>query len=212
MPELDIQRRQSAGGSWWAWLIGAIILALVIWWIVAAATGGSQHTAQAPAANPAAVGASQPPQEQVAGSRQTEGLTSAEWLPLAAMRANPDNYFGKSVSGVGRVAEVLPQNAFWIEQRGSRVLVVEAARLAGQVTPKVGQEVSLQGTVHNPDKMQQVPEAMKLSTATQKQLQGEPAFIVGTALQVQQQNVLPNPAPDQNGGQSSGQSTGGSSG
>jgi hypothetical protein len=188
MPELDIQRRPTTGSPWWIWVICAIILALIIWWIVAATTGGSRPVAQAPA-----------PQERVAGSRQTLGLTSAEWLPLAAMRANPDNYFDKSVSGVGRVAAVLPEHAFWIEQRGARVMAVESAALAGQPAVRVGEELSLQGTVHNPDKMQQVPEAMKLATATQKQLQGEPAFIVVTDMQPQKQNVLPP--------QSSGQST-----
>lgn len=178
MPELEIQRRESQGMPWWVWLLIAALVIGLIWWMMAANTG--RNIAETPATTM--------PNEQVAGERQattTGELTSAEWLPIPAMRANPDNYFGQSVSGIGTVTETVSDRAFWIEQRGERVLVVmdEAGMTAPALT--TGQTVSIRGTVHNPDQMQQVPEVMQLDTETQKLLQGEPAFIEATAIELQ---------------------------
>jgi hypothetical protein len=179
MPELEIQRRESQGMPWWVWLLIAALVIGLIWWMMGANTG--RDIAETPATTT--------PNEQVAGERQattTGDLTSAEWLPIPAMRANPDNYFGQSVSGIGTVTETVSDRAFWLEQRGERVLVVMDEALTTAPTLTAGQAVSIRGTVHNPDQMQQVPGVMQLDTARQTMLQGEPAFIEATSIEVQE--------------------------
>jgi hypothetical protein len=185
MPELDIQRRETTGMPWWVWLLIAVLAVALIWWIIAATTGDRELAEMTPGVAPT---------EQVAGAREDAGdLTSAEWLPLAAMRANPDNYFNQSVSGIGTVAEVASDQGFWIEQRGERVFVVKDEPLVATPALTTGQQVSLQGTVHNPDNMQEVAGVMQLDEATLKMLQGEPAFIKAAAIEVQNetQNQMP---------------------
>jgi hypothetical protein len=189
MPELDIQRRETTGMPWWVWLLIAVLAIGLIWWIIAATTTDRELAEVTPGVAPT-VGTE--PAERVAGAREsTDELTSAEWLPLAAMRANPDNYFDQSVSGIGTVAEVASDRGFWIEQRGERVFVVKDEPLVETPALTAGQQISLRGTVHNPDNMQEVAGVMQLDEVTLKTLQGEPAFIKATAIEAQ--NETPDP-------------------
>lgn len=181
MPELDIQRREQ-GISPWVWVLGTLLLIGLIWWMVAAANDRREVAGVAP-------------NEQVAGSREqmppvgttdtTAGLTPAEWLPLAAMRANPDNYFNQSISGMGTVTEVASDRGFWLEQQGSRVFVVKDPAIPDAPVLTAGQTVSIQGTVKNPMTTEQQAEVMALDEATRRMLQAEPAYIHATAITVQ---------------------------
>ena len=181
MAEVRIERKEGASG--WTWLIGLLLLGLIIWWIVAAVSGDRNEAATDPAAP--AVTATDPTTGTATTAPGAEAATPN--LPLAAIRANPDNYFGKPVSGLATVTEVVSDRGFWVEQDGSRIFVVKDGALdAPAAAVSAGQKASFTGTVINPDGMQeQVPGILDLDESTLKMLQGEPAFIHATNLEMQ---------------------------
>jgi hypothetical protein len=112
---------------------------------------------------------------------------AAAAMPLAAIRANPDGYFGQSVSGLATVDSVVGAQGFWIKQGDTRMFV--AHDLAGAPATQnvaAGDMVSLTATVENPDTMETaVPGLLNLDAATRTTLQGEPAFLKASNLEVQ---------------------------
>lgn len=190
MAEVRIERKEG-GTSVWPWLIAVVVLALVGWWLWRAlanrqeATGVSTATsaATAPVAEPSVITAA-----PGTGATPQPGVEAATpYMPLAAIRANPDAHFGTQVSGLARVTEVVSDRGFWIEQDGARIFVVKAESLpGGSAEMTVGAQVSLTGTVVNPDRMQQeVPGILELGDGTLKGLQGEPAILHATNIEMQ---------------------------
>lgn len=166
MPEVELQRRPDQGTPWWAWLLGALVVFGLIWWAITA-TMGPREVAQVP----------QGPPEQTARA-------AAAALPVTTMRTNPNQYIGQSVTGMGTVAEVITDHAFWVEQNGERLLVVKDALIAmPELQP--GQQVSLEGFVRDPKEMAQIPGMTDLEERTRTTLQAEPVFIHASAIEAQ---------------------------
>jgi hypothetical protein len=178
MAEVEIQRK-TPGASPLTWLIALVVLGVLGWWAYTTIGMGRDRSAVSP--TPYAM------TSPTAGTASPDGPVAATPnLPLAAMRANPDAYFGKEISGLATVAEVMGTRAFIIEQDGTRVYVVTDAAIGEASGMGVGKQVSLTGTVVNPDEMQQrLSNINELETTTLKALQGEPALIHATNLEMQ---------------------------
>jgi len=172
MAEIEIQRKQ--GASPWAWLLGLIVLGLIAWAVWAAMTGDrATVTASSDATTP------------VVTPNTAAPTPGSPGMPLAAALANPDAYFGKPISGMATVVEVIGDRALIIEQDGARMYVVKSADIAPTTNLAVGNTVSLTGTVVNPDNMQDaVPGILDVGEPTLKTLQGEPAFIHATSFEM----------------------------
>ncbi len=181
MAEVEIQRKQG-GVPWWAWLLGVLAVAAILWWIIDAATADRDAevaTTTPTVTEPAVTSGTQP-----APTPGAEAATAE--LPLAAIAANPDAYFGKPVSGLATVTEVVGDRGFWVEQDGNRMFVVKAEPLAESANIVAGNRVSFTGTVINPDNMQQqVPGLLQMDESTLKMMQGLPAFIHATNIEMQ---------------------------
>lgn len=145
-----------------------------------AAAAGAGATAGAAAAGSAASTSQAAAQQHAAAANTTASL------PIADIHAHPAQFFGKTVSGSARVADVVSERAFWIEEGNNRLLVVAAPSLAQPPALSTGQIVKLQGTVSDPAKAPQSPEWPQLQSDTQQTLQKQPAFIEATSVQLPQ--------------------------
>jgi len=160
MAEIELQRKEQTFPAW-IWVVLALLLiGLVLWWWMA-----SQN-------NQAAVNTTN-------GSEVTtqQGMATAN-MPLAAIAANPDNYFGQEVSGMATITEVMSPSAFRVEQDGTAMFTYWAAAPTTGNTPTAGQRISMTATVRDPQNLQQYVDATFLEGATLGDLQNEPAFLV----------------------------------
>lgn len=172
MAEIDLQRKEQQSNAW-LWVVLAIIVIGLVWWWIASrdnATAGAGPgmpengvAAQTGAANPN--------------------------LPIAAINANPDNYFGQEVSGMASIIEVMSPNAFRIQQDGNSMFAYWPEAPTTGDTPAVGQSLSLTGTVRDPKNMQEYVTTGTLDDATMTTLQGEGAFLVITNGELQDQTM-----------------------
>jgi hypothetical protein len=159
-----------------------LVVAALIWWVVDAAT--PERDAEVATATPAVTEPAATPGTQPAATPGAEAATPE--LPLAAIAANPDAYFGKPVSGLATVTEVVGDRGFWIEQDGNRIFVIKAEPLVESVNIVAGNEISFTGTVMNPDGMEkQVPGLLQMDKDTLRMMQGLPAFIHATNIEMQ---------------------------
>ncbi len=167
MAEIDLQRKEQQSNAW-LWLVLAIIIIGLVWWWIASRDNQTATTM---------------PNDGVAA--QT-GVADPN-LPLAAIAANPDNYFGQEVSGMASIIEVMSPNAFRIQQDGNSMFAYWPEAPTTGDTPAVGQSLSLTGTVRDPMNMQEYVTTGMLDDATLTTLQGEGAFLVVTNGELQNQ-------------------------
>lgn len=170
MAEIDLQRKEQQSSAW-LWVVLAIIIIGLVWWWIASR---DNETAGAGAPNN--------------GVASQTGAANPN-LPLAAIAANPDSYFGQEVSGMASIIEVMSPNAFRIQQDGNSMFAYWPEAPTTGDTPAVGQSLSLTGTVRDPKNMQEYVTTGMLDDATLTTLQGEGAFLVVTNGELQDQNM-----------------------
>lgn len=164
MPELDLQRK-SAASYWWIPLL-LLLLALFIWWLVAAWDNEPDVAVREGAATQATpVGTATP------------GPGNAEMIPVAAILADPGNYADRTVQGTARVAQVISDRGFWIEDNGQRMFVVLNEPKPEKIDINAGQTVRLTGEVSTANKAEQLDGVKSLEADTRQVLNSQKAFL-----------------------------------
>jgi hypothetical protein len=166
MADIDVQRKSNNAWIWW--LLGLLALALLAWLLFAGDDGEEPVAVMEPApvvAPPGPTPVNPPPSAPVAQG----GL-----LTLADIWANPGANFGNRVYTPEsvRVAEVISDRAFWVEDQGNRILVVlnESAPGAPNQADVQGQQAEMPDL--NAGDMVQITEAMAHDPTNLQNLQG----------------------------------------
>lgn len=162
MAEIKIERKTADA---WPWILGVLLAGLLLWGLgelfddddVRAASVAPEvvePTSTTPAVVPPGPGA---------------------WVPVAVMVTAPVSYVGQTVSGTARVAEVVSDRGFWLEQDGKRLFAVVREENEDAVNINAGQTVRLSGTVYDAATLSQVPGG--LEAETRKIIVNQPLFL-----------------------------------
>lgn len=157
MAEIDIQRRKR---NILPWILGLILLGLVIWGLMQWMGGDDVDTATVPV---------------VEDSFTAVPDTAADLIPVIVIATQPAQHSGQTVSGTARVAEVISDRGFWIEQDGQRLFVVIDEPVPETIDINAGQTVRLTGTVYTAQTIDQVPGELELDA--RQAIQDLPAFL-----------------------------------
>lgn len=182
MADIDIERK-SGGMSWLWWLLGLLLLALLAWWLL---SGDDEREVAVvdPVAAPAVVDPAPVAPAPVAATPT-----------IADVLANPATYAGQPFStGQVRVAEVISDRGFWIENNGQRMFVIKnespvpgvadtqgAADTRDGRTVNAGDMVQINGTVMNSADGVQPP----LDDQARQVIQAQPAFLQANVADIQ---------------------------
>ena len=186
MADIDIEKKEKKGMGILPWILGLLLLALVLWGLTQCGDGGGEEAVVVPAdtavADPAAAAAPVPmdtgmamADTTAAGGAGAAGAAGA--LPIAQILANPGQFGAQTVSGTARVAEVISDRGFWIEEAGQRMFVVldEPQGAEPVVDINAGQSVRLAGQVRDGSALGQLT---TLEQETRQVAQGQPAFLI----------------------------------
>ena len=170
MAEIPIEKKSSNA---WLWiLLALLVLALVLWWILAA-----DDDETAVVADTVAV-------EQVDGAdadrMSMQSPMDAGTMTLAAILANPADYYGKSgfTSDV-TVAGPLTDRGFWIEKDGARMFAILIdAPTEAPLDLNTGANISISGgTIRNPSTITDI-EGVPLDADTKRVMSEQEAVLV----------------------------------
>ncbi|HEV2146226.1 MAG TPA: hypothetical protein VGR37_02295 [Longimicrobiaceae bacterium] len=113
MADIDVERKS---GFPWLWVIlGLLLLALIAWWLI---PDEEEPVAVAPpVAEQGVVPANPPPPEPV---------VQGPFNTIASVLGNPSGVIGQTFAPAAplRVAEVVSDRGFWVEDQGQRLFVV----------------------------------------------------------------------------------------
>lgn len=191
MAEIGVEKKSSI----WPWILGLLVLALAIWGMVELLDDDEPEIAEvvAPAAvpvEPGVVPANPPPPEPVAQGPAT----------IADILGNPAGLYGQtwssSPAGV-RVAEVVSDRGFWIEDQGQRLFVVlnespqpGVADVQGAADQRPARNLNAgdqlmirEGMIQDPTMLQNV--AGPIDDQTRQALQGQRVFLTTNIANVQ---------------------------
>ena len=186
MADIDVERK--SGANWLWWLLGLLLLALLIWAIA------EMLDDEGEVAEPVATEIVEPAAPVVV---PVAGATGA--ATIAEVLANPGAYAGQSFSTQQvRVAEVVSDRGFWIENNGQRLFVVKnespeqgTADVQGPADTRpsrnidAGDMVQINGTLYaSPDQVQP-----PLDNQTRQRMQGQPIFLQANVADIQHTNV-----------------------
>ena len=127
------------------------------------------ETAQAAAVDTASLAASLIPPPPVS--------TDTAQVAVALIVGSPEPYLGRPVVGRARVAEVVGDRGFWLEQDSSRIFAVIAKtpQMEQAVNVNAGQTVAVAGVVYNSATADQIPG--ELDSETRQIIAEQPAFL-----------------------------------
>lgn len=188
MAEIKVERDENRRPGWLPWVVGLLLLALVLWGLsqcrgenatdpapaatdtVAPAGADQTLPATTPVVDPATV------QADPGGAPGTGGA-----IPIAQIVASPGGYLNQTSSGTVRVAEVVSDKGFWVEENGQRMYVVlnEPPEQARQI--RAGQTLQLSGTVYDRNGLNQIQ--TRIEDQDRRIIEGQPAFLYIPAVQ-----------------------------
>lgn len=185
MADIDIERKSSS--SWLWWLLGLIALALLIWLIAEMMDDDEPEVAAVPVATTPVVDPAAPVVVPVEAA--PAGVTIAQVL------ANPTAYAGQPFStGPVRVAEVVSDRGFWVENEGQRLFVVKnesplpgVADVQGAADTRAGRQVNagetvqINGTLYTSLDQLQPP----LDEQTRQTVQNQPIVLQANVADIQ---------------------------
>ena len=173
MAEINIERKE--GGSILPWILGLLLLALLIWGVYEMFdddAAGDVAVATAPEVMPATDPGMTDP--GMAATAPAADVSVGEAIPVAAIMSAPGNYANQAVSGTARVAEVVSDRGFWIEDAGQRTFAVIDEPKPEIKNIRAGQMVRLNGAQVMTN-ASQVPG--QLDAQTQQIIGNQAAFI-----------------------------------
>jgi hypothetical protein len=170
MADINVERKGGGGGlgKLLPLLLGLLLLGALAWWLLG--RGDDEVETVAPVAEtvePAPVAPAVP----------APTAPAAAVVPVAAIIAAPAGYIGQAQTGTVRVAEVVSDRGFWIEEGGQRMfaVVAEPQNTEQQLNINAGQMVQLSGTVYNQERIGEIPG--QIEAQTREIIQSQPAFL-----------------------------------
>lgn len=174
MADINVERKSSGGRNFLPWILGLLLLAALLWGLMSL-FGGDDEVEETPVAPVSeAVPVTEAPPVAPAAAAPAAG---AVILPVAAIIAGPAGYVGQAQMGTVRVAEVVSDRGFWIEEGGQRMfaVVAEPQGTEQRLNINAGQTLNLSGTVYTKERLGEIPGTIE--EQTRQIIQGQPAFL-----------------------------------
>lgn len=130
MAEIKVEHREKSGVG--RWLLPLLLLGLVVAAVLAMRNRGEDRT----------VASTATPTVSAAGGEVAGGM-----IPVATIVGAPAQYANQTVSGTARVAQVVSDRGFWIEENGQRMFVVLGEKGAGTNAAEHAVDIKSGGTV-----------------------------------------------------------------
>ncbi|CAN5770987.1 hypothetical protein BH20GEM3_BH20GEM3_02940 [soil metagenome] len=165
MAEINVERK--GGGSILPWIIGLLAL-LLVGWLLYSMFDRDDNVAEAPVVTEPL--ATTPVIDPAAAADVDVGPV----IPVAAIVTVPANYVNQTVSGTARVAQVVSDRGFWIDDGNQRVFTIIDEPKPEIKNIRAGQMVRLDGA-QVMTAASQVPG--QLEAETQQAIQAQPAFL-----------------------------------
>jgi hypothetical protein len=188
MADIDIQRKS---GSIWPWILGLLLLGLAIWGIAELLDNDEEAVVSPVVTEPVAAPVTP---EAVVVAPVAPAPAAAGMIPVATILANPAEWAGRTTSGQARVAEVVSDRGFWIEDGGQRLFVVKdesplpgvadtqgAADTMASRNVTAGEMLQMSGTVRTSADQLQGP----LDAQTRQIIAAQPVFLSTGVSQIQ---------------------------
>lgn len=186
MADIDIERK---GGTNWLWpILGLLLLGLLIWGALEM-MDDDDEVAVAPAVSTAVV----EPAPPVVAAAPVAPVTGSP--TIADVLANPSAYDGQPFSTQQvRVAEVVSDRGFWIENNGQRMLVVKnespqpgVADVEGPADTRAARNINAGDMVQINGTLMTAAEGTKgpLDDQTRQLIQGQPIFLQANVADIQ---------------------------
>lgn len=179
MARIDIEKKKSP----LPWIIGILVLLLLLWALwelfdtdqpeIVAPAADIAEPATAPAAPVDMVVAvdpiPMPPPPTEADNTQ---------IPVSVIVVGPAEFVARPVVGTARVAEVVSDRGFWIEQGGQRIFAViaQGPNMEDAINVQAGQQVRLSGVVYDSSLVDRIQGG--LESQTQEIIADQPAFLL----------------------------------
>lgn len=162
------------------WLLAVLLLLLLVWalWEIFDQAQPQRPVADAVAPDQLPPASSIPPRRVVAAPMPPPPTAAdSGQVPVSVIVIAPEDYVGQPVAGTTRVAELLADTGFWIEQGGERMftLIAQPGPNAA-VALRPGQQVRLSGVVLDASMMGRADDA--LDAPTRAMLAAQPAFLL----------------------------------
>lgn len=169
MAEINVERKE--GGSIWPWIIGMLAL-LLIGWLLYSMFDRDDDVAEVPVATEPI--ATTPVVDPAVAPAPGADVDVGQAIPVAAIISGPANYANLQVSGTARVAQVVSDRGFWIDDGNQRVFAIIDEPKPEIKNIRAGQMVRLDGA-QVMTAASQVPG--QLEAQTQQVIQNQPAFL-----------------------------------
>lgn len=169
MAEINVERKE--GGSIWPWIIGLLAL-LLVGWLLFSMFDRDDDVAEVPVVTEPM--ATMPVVDPAAAPPATPDVDVGPMIPVAAIITGPANYANQTVSGTARVAQVVSDRGFWIDDGSQRIFTVIDEPKPEVINIQAGQMVRLDGA-QVMTAASQVPG--QLEAQTQQAIGNQPAFL-----------------------------------
>jgi len=176
MAEINIEKKRSA----MPWVIGILVLLLVLWalWEIfdTDTVEPAAETVTPAAALTSPVDAAVRMEPIPTPPPPTDADDSQ--IPVSVIVVGPAEYVARPVAGTARVAEVVSDRGFWIEQGGQRIFAVlaQAPNMEQAVDVQAGQQVRLSGVVYDSSMVDRIEGG--LESQTRELIDDQPAFLL----------------------------------
>ncbi len=181
MAEIPVEKKSSNA---WIWiLLALVLLGLIIWWIAAANDDDDDYVETDAVVQQDTMGdtgmTASGMADETGAMADANANASAGGLTLAAITANPQQYFGQQFSGQVQVGDNLTDRGFWIEQDGNRMFALindQPREVPKDINP--GQTLRISGgKVHDASSLNDIP-GDALDQDTRRVIDDQAAFLL----------------------------------
>jgi hypothetical protein len=175
MAEIRVEKKSYA---WIWWLLALILLALLLWWMFA-----GRDEPEVAVTEPGVVAEEPAAELEPLPGAETEFGAQAEGIPFAEILGTPADWAGRSVTGEVRVAEVVSDRGFWVEDDQGQRLFVLLNEVPGEIKEiNAGQRIRMvDAQIY--DDLANVPG--EIDDQARQIIEGQPAVLVVDSLSVE---------------------------
>lgn len=169
MAEIRVEKKSYA---WIWWLLALILLALLLWWMFA-----GRDEPEVAVTEPGVVAEEPGAELEPLPGAEPEPGAEAGGIPFGEILGTPDDWTGRSVTGEVRVAEVVSDRGFWVEDEQGQRLFVLLNELPNEIRDvNAGQRIRMtDAKVYGTDDLGNVPGEM--DPQAREIAQGQPVVL-----------------------------------